>query len=668
MKTLSLLLFLLIGTSYSPDFNSPPVEVGTLFSGSSHSGSKNPSRSLLELLREKKFVVINEILGKVPPEKLGDLELAALIYALFNINSRDSEFLSLVEVGEKRLPYLRDWLTSLKTQYLISKGKVKEALSCFEKIENGTPTQKKIQRIILAGLLRAKSRNELRGFLREIEGSEQSTYMQYLKAKAYLLLGEEKKAERIFQRLVEEHPESPVTFNGLPFLKDTLHRGILLALSGKGKSALMLLPYPTADPDILFAREIALFNAGRYRKFLWNFPFTVEKIKHKKRGKFQFRDPVSRLSYLKGHVLIALGDTAGAIKTWFDVASGRGKWAEKSAFMLSYYLMQIRDTEMGKEIISLLLNSQDPLPPCLAFRLGITSIAYQRREDAENLLRISAKANGFLRAQSLFWLFILTGNRSLRETLLQEFPYGYYSLTVSKGVHLSKNIKHRSLAEHLEKESLKRFEIFASLGINREALREVKESEDMLPWALYYSDSIGNHTLAVQISRIMMKRGAHPALNLAFPLYNLDHVMKISREVNLEPAIVLSIMREESSFDPYAISPSWALGLTQLLFRTARDVSERRPLNPQELFRAELNIKTGATYFKKSLERFGSFRLALAAYNAGPNALNRWIKKLNLENGELFTEFIPYEETRNYVRRVMRSYWIYRLLLEEREE
>lgn len=660
MKGILFVLFLFLGSTQQTENRS-----GQLKTSLPLLHSQDSSYSLVELLRNKQYPIIFSELRKAHPDSLSDLQIATLIYASYNIGSEDSEFMRLARIGEKRLPYLKDWILLLEVQYLISKGKGREALSVFKKMNKNSFFWTKALRVLLAGLLKEESKSGLKEFLLTVDEAKGPS-IEFLKGKAYLLLGEKEKAERMFERIVETYPESPISFNTLQYLRNSVVKGIILALKGKAKEALKLLPYPTQDPDILFAREIALFNRGKYREFLKDIHITKNKIKNKKRSRFHFVGPISRLGYLKGFALIELRDTTQALKSWFDVALGKGKWAQKSAFMLSYYLMQMRKREEGRETFSILISSLDSLPPYLAFRLGITGIVFQRPTVAERLLRIPLKQKGFQRAQSLFWLFILTGNKAYRETLSYEFPTSYYTLVLSKGQfyeNYEKRSEDLSYKTPSEEDFLKRFQIYASLGMNREALKEVKDKGQHFKWALYYCDSIRNYSLAVQISRVMIKEDIYPPLKLAFPLYNLDYIMEIASEVGVDPAIVLALMREESSFDPFAISPSWARGLTQLLYPTAETLIDTGLIEPEDLFKIGLNIKTGAEYFSSVFEKFGSFRLALAAYNAGPIRVNRWIKKLGLSNGELFTEYIPYEETRNYVRRVMRSYWVYRFLL-----
>lgn len=130
--------------------------------------------------------------------------------------------------------------------------------------------------------------------------------------------------------------------------------------------------------------------------------------------------------------------------------------------------------------------------------------------------------------------------------------------------------------------------------------------------------------------------------------------------VGLDPALVLAVIRAESSGKPEAVSPAGARGLMQLMPPTAQEVAERAGIpysGPDALFDPELNVRLGTLYLARMRRQFGGDRyLFLAAYNAGPGHIRRLREKNpNLASWELVALEAP-DETRVYVRRVLR-YW-----------
>jgi soluble lytic murein transglycosylase len=115
-------------------------------------------------------------------------------------------------------------------------------------------------------------------------------------------------------------------------------------------------------------------------------------------------------------------------------------------------------------------------------------------------------------------------------------------------------------------------------------------------------------------------------------------------------------MRQESAFDPEVVSPARAVGLLQLMPETARTVASGAGLVHEEgwLVRPGHNVSLGTRYLHELLEKFGGkTALAAGAYNAGPEAISRWMSHAKGEPLDVFVEAIPFVETRGYVVRVM---------------
>jgi soluble lytic murein transglycosylase len=141
----------------------------------------------------------------------------------------------------------------------------------------------------------------------------------------------------------------------------------------------------------------------------------------------------------------------------------------------------------------------------------------------------------------------------------------------------------------------------------------------------------------------------------------------------LEPAIAYGIMRQESSFDPTAVSGSGAMGLMQLMPGTARLTGQKNGLPYSNPFEPSQNMALGTTYLAGLIQQFGNcLPLAIAAYNGGPGNVSNWLAlngdpELGKNPGGAdiidWVEEIPFSETRNYVQRVSEGITIYRALL-----
>ena len=153
---------------------------------------------------------------------------------------------------------------------------------------------------------------------------------------------------------------------------------------------------------------------------------------------------------------------------------------------------------------------------------------------------------------------------------------------------------------------------------------------------------------------------------LAYPTGYLPTIRKYAT-LPIDPYLVAGLIREESLYDPRALSRVGAMGLMQLMPKTAEKVARRLGLSSasrEELFRSNLNIRLGTAYLSELLEQFGGKIIyAVAAYNAGPHAVNRWISQFGDRDAEEFVEFIPYRETRRYVKRVLTSYRVYKSVI-----
>lgn len=148
----------------------------------------------------------------------------------------------------------------------------------------------------------------------------------------------------------------------------------------------------------------------------------------------------------------------------------------------------------------------------------------------------------------------------------------------------------------------------------------------------YYSKGIKKKTLAETFS-------ARNKSGLNSRIQKYKHLIQAkAKKYGLDPNLLASLVRQESNFNPYAVSYCGAMGLGQLMPETARYLGVKDPFN------ASQNLDAAAKYLKEQLDTFGNVDKALAAYNAGPGAVKR------------YGGIPPYRETQNYVRSIRSHY------------
>jgi soluble lytic murein transglycosylase len=210
---------------------------------------------------------------------------------------------------------------------------------------------------------------------------------------------------------------------------------------------------------------------------------------------------------------------------------------------------------------------------------------------------------------------------------------------------------------------VKRAIAFLDMGRIGDARREWQYAFNKL-------DTSGREALAVIAGRLewpdrpihtLAKQKSWHDLQLRFPLPHENLFDKAARNTRISKNWIYGIARQESAFMYDAKSPVGATGLMQLMPSTAQYVSRKQRIkySKHRLIDPEYNIKLGSLYLKQLLSRYkGNRVLATAAYNAGPGSVNRWLKQYSGDL-DVWIERIPYDETREYVQRVLTYSTIY---------
>ena len=194
--------------------------------------------------------------------------------------------------------------------------------------------------------------------------------------------------------------------------------------------------------------------------------------------------------------------------------------------------------------------------------------------------------------------------------------------------------------------------------------RELPDEGTHEPYLLQAYTDVGATTRALRLAIRFSATDIPPATLAAYqyPRAYWEQVRSAADAERLDPYAILALMRQESLFDPYAVSPAAAYGLMQLLVPTASRVAGR-PVERASLFEPATNVALGTRYLRQLLDRYdGDLAKALAAYNGGEEAVAKWERRAPGAPTDEFVETISYRETRHYVKTVLGNYRRYRRL------
>ncbi len=297
----------------------------------------------------------------------------------------------------------------------------------------------------------------------------------------------------------------------------------------------------------------------------------------------------------------------------------------------------------------------------------------------------------FVRARARFWQgrTLKDGGRKdeanvIFEKLQSEDPIGYYGLLAHRELGTAIRMKSADsntepevelpfdtkIADWLalldEHESLNRFLDIASQDYKRSKKTDTTGWFNLFKY--YAKGGLYQNLYGVLYELKSEEReqilASHP--DLLFPLPWNSEVKSAALTYGVQEELIYSIMRQESAFEKRARSAADAFGLMQILPEVASELSKRYSIpyeSMDDLFEPEVNIQAGAAHLKELLERHkGQFILAVAAYNASDRAIRNWMSVRFRGDPLEFIEEIPYEETRTYIRLVMRNLVFYNLL------
>ncbi len=410
------------------------------------------------------------------------------------------------------------------------------------------------------------------------------------------------------------------------------------------------------------------------------------------------RDPGDRdVQILIGRTLMRAGQQTASVAAFEKLIRSRDPLTRARARAL--LAIVVEDTEPARALELLRKverQSEDPAAAAQA-RWSLAWADLRSGADVQALARLDPLADGpisdieiqrarywrgVVRTRSSVPLTAEAGGVQLR-TLAEAVPLSYYGLLASERIGptaLERSFLGPRLAA-TESAPLRRARMWLDGGFPEIAQDELvsftertrlRREQRIALSRLFYRT--GDPHRAQQLIQVgfgaSLEQGVDPvwrdAWELAWPRAFRDAVTRADREFGFAPALVYAVMREESEYRPEVSSPAGALGLMQIIPPTGRRIAEQLEVtgfDPIQLFDPELNVRFGTFYLRSLVERFsGSIPLAIASYNAGPEAVSRWIRRDGDQPPDVFVDSVPYGETRRYLRRVLRSYHLYRRL------
>ncbi|HLQ58015.1 MAG TPA: transglycosylase SLT domain-containing protein [Gemmatimonadales bacterium] len=402
------------------------------------------------------------------------------------------------------------------------------------------------------------------------------------------------------------------------------------------------------------------------------------------------RDSAARLLgiYRRARVLVRLGDS-----TALSALSGFAeRYPTDSAAPGALYILgdlhDSRDEWVGAgrwygELIK--RYPADPRASLARFRLAAHAEGTGNPDNAASLYQLEIDAAGPQHTAARFWLgrmAALRGDsgraRSIWLALAHEDSLGYYGVRARRETGLpplafTAPAGPPTPTPAAVETGLARIDTLLLAGLDSEAQAEVRvvlahpppDLEALLGWSEGLSvRGYGSAAVRLGWQAALLAPGETRVLRAIFPWPNRAVVEAEAQEFGVDALLLAALVRQESVFDVEALSPAGARGLAQLLPSTASLMARGLDVAfyPDWITVPDLNLHLGAAHLAELLKRFGRVDAAIAAYNAGPQPVRRWLEHAGAADPDRFIELIPYPETRGYVRSVLRNRELYRAL------
>ncbi len=407
-----------------------------------------------------------------------------------------------------------------------------------------------------------------------------------------------------------------------------------------------------------------LYHNKRYREIIRSFPVNRETAFYVMSAYYRLRKRDRAYEICKKYTDIldwtyflrcaisseSAGDTSLAVKYIKRLHSHK---PDKASRLLAWLVLE--NPSLYEDFMSLKDNHDEVLflKAMLSLRSGDTAGAY-------NYLR--AIANGsrspFERSRAHFWMWKITGEDRYADSVRRIHPFGYYAARLG----FSLEVKDSPCVDVDKLEEAVPVLILEAFGLRKYAYKLVRPSIRLE--SAYLLNRFGFYPLSIYLAYSSLgNKPCRDALTLSFPSPYRKYFQEASDSSGVPIALLYAIAREESRFDTMAVSIAGARGMLQMMPFQFRKQRKKLGL-PDRPFEVRTNLLAGAHHFSDELKELGGdYEITICAYNAGKKPVKRWIDVIGLGDRDFFFEMIPYRETRNYFRRVYRSWSIYGHLL-----
>ncbi len=377
----------------------------------------------------------------------------------------------------------------------------------------------------------------------------------------------------------------------------------------------------------------------------------------------------------------------------------RSSEARRALFMKGDYYEGAGKWKRAVGIYGRIVKEAGRVSPEAAWRMAWLEYRMGRYSDAYTTLNIFAgKLNAANRRKFAYWRGRAMEKAGFKSRAMEEYPKacdgrmpGYYCYMAGRRLGLpdggqgsaayiwGKEEAGPLMERGLEDGDLRVAMVLLSTGLTREAALEADRAlkahgpnRDMVfnLMRAFYMAGDYYHAIKVYDSYfgLLMRHNeaiAPALLRVAFPMKVVEYISAKGLAGDADPLLVAAVMREESSYDPDTISRTGAVGLMQVMPSTARFIERASgggSLTAGALRDPETNIRLGAWYLAYLWRKTsGNPALTIAGYNAGLSSVRQWRKRFPLEDDE-FIESIPFRETRNYTKKVLKSYQTFQML------